>query len=86
MWRGFHLADDHRPLYTGYAIIEDEFAPEISANGLTKDGYTVMTYNLPKGGRVTHMVANLSAWRHRLAPSGVPNSWYSVPAVLDDCD
>jgi hypothetical protein len=55
------LADDHRPLYTGYAIIEDEFAPEISANGLTKDGYTVMTYNLPKGGRVTHMVANLSA-------------------------
>ncbi|KAI5787766.1 hypothetical protein FPQ18DRAFT_66514 [Pyronema domesticum] len=26
------LADDHRHLYTGYAIIEDEFAPEISAN------------------------------------------------------
>ncbi|CCX04482.1 Similar to hypothetical protein AOL_s00078g427 [Arthrobotrys oligospora ATCC 24927]; acc. no. EGX49394 [Pyronema omphalodes CBS 100304] len=55
------LADDHRPLYTGYAIIEDEFASEISANRSTKDGYTVMTYDLPRGGRVTHMIAKLSA-------------------------
>jgi hypothetical protein len=55
------LANDHRPLYTGYAIIEDEFTPEISANRSTKDRYTIMTYDLPRGGRVTHMVANLPA-------------------------
>ncbi|KAI5817650.1 hypothetical protein BZA77DRAFT_366057 [Pyronema omphalodes] len=55
------LANDHRPLYTGYAIIEDEFAPEISVNRSARDGYTIMTYDLPRGGRVTHMAANLSA-------------------------
>ncbi|KAI5785129.1 hypothetical protein FPQ18DRAFT_309435 [Pyronema domesticum] len=53
LWRGFHRK--------GYAIIEDEFASEISANRSTKDGYTVMTYDLPRGGRVTHMIAKLSA-------------------------
>ncbi|CCX16891.1 Similar to hypothetical protein [Tuber melanosporum Mel28]; acc. no. XP_002836842 [Pyronema omphalodes CBS 100304] len=55
------LADDHRPLYTGYPIIEDEFSPEIGMHRSTREGYTVMTYDLPRGGRVTHMVANLSA-------------------------
>ncbi|KAI5810759.1 hypothetical protein BZA77DRAFT_254299, partial [Pyronema omphalodes] len=55
------LADDHRPLYTGYPIIEDEWSSEIGVHRSARDGYTVMTYDLPRGGRVTHMVANLSA-------------------------
>ncbi|KAI5856269.1 hypothetical protein BZA05DRAFT_471384 [Tricharina praecox] len=52
------LADPHRVIYTGPAVPQNSAGDGIAYSRVVKEGFTIMQYELPGCGTVTHMLAN----------------------------